>query len=306
MYFWFLCSFSAPPIFWFLVFIHVCWSLMCLTVLVIEQLMKSSLWKVMCNSVFACSACSFAPWFTNQERLKSIMGTRLGSDVSMFHRKGEDYEKWRKKENVVSEEEKRLEIKVGLGVVPMSGRGGNIMIEKWFQPLLPVGGVHANTLCFNEWIFWCIYLLINGTIIFCLPLGLSQRDEYAVCPQSLLCSVKRRSQKHDWNCYFLDAASSTFRLFSLVCIVSFLTSPCLPIYFLFLPPSSSLLLFCCLWTSNPGSCVNAFSIPTLFIVPSSKTLPVFLPFNTLWLSAHFLCTCFWFGGKYYHSFQFFL
>ena len=56
----------------------------------------------------------------------------------------------REKVSVVSEEEKMLEMKVGLGAVPVSGRGGNIMIEKWYQPLLPVGGVHANTLCFNE------------------------------------------------------------------------------------------------------------------------------------------------------------
>lgn len=57
---------------------------------------------------------------------------------------------------VVLEEEKGLEMKVGLGAVPVSGRG-NIMIEKWYHPLLPVGGVHANTLCFNERIFLCVY-----------------------------------------------------------------------------------------------------------------------------------------------------
>lgn len=51
---------------------------------------------------------------------------------------------------------KRLEMKVGLGAVPRSGRGGNIMIEKWYHPLLRVGGVHANTLCFNEGIFQCV------------------------------------------------------------------------------------------------------------------------------------------------------
>lgn len=41
----------------------------------------------------------------------------------------------------------------------MSGRGGNIMIEKnkWYHPLLPVGGMHANTLCFNEGIFQRVY-----------------------------------------------------------------------------------------------------------------------------------------------------
>ena len=40
----------------------------------------------------------------------------------------------------------RLKRKVGLGAVPTSGREGNIMIEKkCYQPLLPVGGVHANT-----------------------------------------------------------------------------------------------------------------------------------------------------------------
>ncbi len=63
----------------------------------------------------------------------------------------------REKVPVVSEEEEK---KLGLEAVPVSGRGGNIMIEKWYQPLLPVGGVHANTLCSNEWIFQRIYLLV--------------------------------------------------------------------------------------------------------------------------------------------------
>ena len=31
------------------------------------------------------------------------------------------------------------------------------MIEKLYHPLLPVGGVHANTFCFNEGIFQCVY-----------------------------------------------------------------------------------------------------------------------------------------------------
>lgn len=39
----------------------------------------------------------------------------------------------------------------------------------------------------------------------------------------------------------------------------------------FFSPSSYLRLLCYLQTSNPGSCVNAFSIPTLFIVWSFKT-----------------------------------
>lgn len=42
--------------------------------LVIEQLMKSSFCeKFVCVALFACSACSFTPWFTNQGKLKSIM-----------------------------------------------------------------------------------------------------------------------------------------------------------------------------------------------------------------------------------------
>lgn len=65
----------------------------------------------------------------------------------------------------------------------------------------------------------------------------------------------------------------------------------------------SLLSLRRLQTSNPGSGVRPFDIPTLFIVSSLKTLTVFLPFTTLWLSAHFLSTCRWFGfWDSYHSF----
>lgn len=76
------------------------------------------------------------------------------------------------------------------------------------------------------------------------------------------------------NSCFLKAASSTFPV-SLVCIVLVLmsSSHCLP-------DSSTLSvflshLFCCLRTSNRGSRVNVFSIPTLFIVLSFQDSPCF-------------------------------
>lgn len=43
------------------------------------------------------------------------------------------------KVTVVSEGEKSLEMKVGLGAVPVSGRGGNKMIEKMVSAFTPCG-----------------------------------------------------------------------------------------------------------------------------------------------------------------------
>lgn len=137
------------------------------------------------------------------------------------------------------------------------------MIEKWYQPLLPVGGVHANTLCSNECIFQCIYLLMVELPPAC----------HSVCHRE----IKIQCERHCRQFHFtvskqvhtnMTVISMTqyrplFLSFPLFVLShSWRTSSlCLPVYFLFLSPPPLLspdikpwLLCKCIQLSNIIHC----------------------------------------------------
>lgn len=204
---------------------------------------------------------------------------------------------WRKR--------KRLKRKVGLGAVPASGREGNIMIEKNAISLYSPWAVCTLTLSFNEWIFLCVYL----SMVELSPLPDTQsvterqRCSVDVSADKISSAVSKQVHRNMTdNRSFINAGSSTFPVFSLVCVKSLLTSsslPCLLFFSYSLSPSPP---FCCLRTSNPGSCVNdcAFQYYSLFRAP--RLYLFFFPSPLCGPSACFLCTCSCFGWEYYHSF----
>lgn len=151
-------------------------------------------------------------WQRDEQRDKTQANWVNMTTINMKKRK------WR-----LSEEEKMFEMKVGLEVVPVSGRGGNIMIEKWYQPFLPVGGVHANTLCLNKWIFWCIYLSMMELLPGCHSVCRRETEIHCVhlCRQNPLQCQNNFTETWLTIAVCLRQHLPLFPLFSLVCIVSF-------------------------------------------------------------------------------------
>lgn len=174
----------------------------------------------MFQTLFARSTCSSAPSFINGEQLKSIMDqgwaqtpicftssawlSCWSTELATWRAKGQHLGRKETKVLIVSEEVKSLEFKVAFGAVPMSGRGENIMIEKWYQPLLPVGRLQANTLCFKERLFQCIYLSMVELSPACHSVCHAETKILYVClcRHNLHCSVKTSSHKHDWQSLF--------------------------------------------------------------------------------------------------------
>lgn len=146
--------------------------------------------------------------------------------------KGTTFREERDKVSIVSEEVKSLEFQVAFGGVPMSGRGENIMIEKWYQALLPVGRLQANRLRFKERLFQCIYFSMVELSPAC----------HSVChTETKILYVSPLWRQHKFTQTWLTITISLTQhtplfLFSLVCIVSFLTSFPLPFF-----PSPSLV-----------------------------------------------------------------
>lgn len=167
-----------------------------------------------------------------------------------------------------------------LGAFPGSGSGGNIMFEKLYQALVPLGGVNTNILC--------VYLSISEWFF---------KKVHAICLEKQSPRAFQNKFVESW------LTSSCHSIFHLFCASFRIPSLTVCLYFLCTSSPFALLFFSCLQTSNCGSCVNAFNIPTLFIVPSLKSLSVFLPFTTLWLLAHFPSTCSWLGWETHHSFS---
>lgn len=202
---------------------------------------------------------------------------------------------WRKR--------KRLRRKVGLGAVPTSGREGNIMIERNAISLYSPWAVCTLTLSFNGWIFQRIYL----SMVELSPLPDTQsvterqRCSVDVSADKISSAVSKQVHRNMTDSRsFINAGSSTFPLFSLACVESFLTSsspPCLISFSLSPTPP-----FCCLRTSNPGSRVNdrTFQCYSLFRAP--RLYLFFFPSPLCGPSACFLCTCSCFGWEYYHYF----
>lgn len=161
-----------------------------------------------------------APSFISKEQLKSIMDqgwaqtpinftssawlSCWSAELATWRAKGQHLGRKETKCQLFLKKWKSPEFKVAFGAVPVSGRGENIMIEKWYQPLLPVGRLQANTLRFKERLFRCIYLSMVELSPACHSVCHTETKILYVClcRHNLHCSVNTSSHKHDWQSPF--------------------------------------------------------------------------------------------------------
>ena len=134
--------------------------------------------------------------------------------------------------------------------------------------------------------YFCVFTYQWWNYPPCLTLSLSQRDKDAVWT-SLPTKSPRRCQSKFTETWLTITLSLTQDLPLFLSFPSSVLShswrpPLSHVYFLSPSPSLSLSPFLLSPDIKPWLLCKRLSFPILFIVSCSKTLPVFLPFTTLW------------------------